>query len=62
MRIRVAKIRSKTKKEDGTNFKLDLEVQEEMKWGIKLKTRFTIRSSSIFCIIIGPNTQGGHLM
>jgi hypothetical protein len=32
MKIRVAKIRSKTKKEDGSNLKLDLEVQEEMTW------------------------------
>jgi len=56
MKIRVAKVRSKTRKKKGLNLKLDLEVQQEaMKWGLKLKTRFTIRSSSILCIAIRPN-------
>jgi len=35
------KLDPKQEKEEGSNLKLDLEVQQEaMKWGLKLKTRF----------------------
>ncbi len=55
-KLGLQKLDPKQEKEEGSNLKLDLEVQQEaMKWGLKLKTRFTIRSSSILCITIGPN-------
>ncbi len=54
-KLGLQKLDPKQEKEEGLNLKLNLEVQQEpMKWGL----RFTIRSSSILCILLDPTLRG----
>jgi hypothetical protein len=56
MKIKVAKVRSETKKRGRVKFEVrPRSTTRGNEMGTKIKARFIIKSSSILCITIGPN-------